>query len=161
MIKRNYWQLLVTLSFLVIATPSQAIVIRADQVDADYLSLAGSFGAVGAWVTSSTLCSATIVNVSGSFGHAVTAASCVGGDSGNLLLGNNIATPTASFTVLDAVIHPDFDSTSDHNLAMISFSGASGATPTRSSWMQCATSRPSTMPYSRQRCAAELGTPTS
>ena len=94
--------------------------------------------AVVAWLKGSK-CTATIVDVVGGNGYALTAAHCVGGSLGNLRQGNNHAGGQfdVQYPVAEAVIHPaysDSGSTSDGksaawDFAMLRFTGANGATP--------------------------------
>jgi len=84
-------------------------------------------------------CTATIVDVVGNQGYALTAAHCVGGSLGNLRQGDNHASGQydVQYPVVEAVPHPlysDSASTSDGkssawDFAMLRFTGATAATP--------------------------------
>lgn len=92
--------------------------------------------AVVAWLHNGK-CTATIIDVVGGNGYALTAAHCVNGTSGNLRQGDDHASPNAIYPVVEIVIHPDYSdsgSTGDGkssawDFAMLRFTGATAATP--------------------------------
>jgi MYXO-CTERM domain-containing protein len=99
-------------------------------------SLDTTHAAVVTWLHGSK-CSATIIGVNGGTGYALTAAHCVGGGLGNLYQGNNDVNADVVYPVTDATRHPKylnagcFEGTcTGFDVAMLTFSGASGATPT-------------------------------
>lgn len=90
----------------------------------------GGHPMVVAYLRSGSLCSATIVAVKGTTGYALTAAHCLGADLGEIVLGSNVSQPVAKHPVIERVAHPDYGKGKLFDVAMLKFSGASGATPT-------------------------------
>jgi MYXO-CTERM domain-containing protein len=91
-------------------------------------SLDTTHQAVVAWLHGSK-CSATIVHVSGSTGYALTAAHCVGGPLGEIRQGNNHNSQYIAYPVTNATIHPEYNASNAYDFAMLTFSGATAATP--------------------------------
>lgn len=108
---------------------ANAIVIRDDEPDASYLAAATAFPSVGIWFNGAMICTATVVEVSGGNGWAVTSATCVGGMPGEFRLGDDYNNPTSIHPVVSASPHPSYDGSPDHDLAVIRFVGATAATP--------------------------------
>jgi len=84
---------------------------------------------VVAYLHNGSLCSATIVSVSGSTGYALTAAHCIGSELGELYVGSNIGSPSKKYTVVETLQHPNYQSSQLYDVAMLKFSGADGSTP--------------------------------
>lgn len=87
--------------------------------------------AVVAYLTNSK-CSATIIDVVGNQGYAITAAHCINNNMGVLRQGDNHANGQfdVQYNVVDTEIHPEYGNSSLYDFAMLRFSGANGSTPT-------------------------------
>jgi MYXO-CTERM domain-containing protein len=84
--------------------------------------------AVVAWLHGSK-CSATIIQVSGTTGWALTAAHCVGGGLGNIYQGNNHNNPDVIYPVQAVGVHPGYATSDAFDVAVLRFSGATPQTP--------------------------------
>lgn len=75
-------------------------------------------------------CTATIVDVNGSQGWALTAAHCINPNNmGVLRQGQNHASGYVQYTVDAVVVHPDYGKAPFFDFAMLHFTGATGGTP--------------------------------
>ncbi len=85
---------------------------------------------VVAYLHDGSLCSATIVEVKGSTGYALTAAHCIGAQLGELRVGSEINnSPTMTYPVTATLAHPGYKASTLYDVAMLKFTGASAATP--------------------------------
>jgi MYXO-CTERM domain-containing protein len=93
-------------------------------------SLDTTHQAVVAWLHGSK-CTATIVDVVGNEGYALTAAHCVNGNNGVLRQGNNHANGSfdVEYPVVETAVHPGYAASSAWDFAMLRFTGANGSTP--------------------------------
>lgn len=91
-----------------------------------------SHPAVVAYSHNGGICSATIIEVQGNLGYALTAAHCIGANNGELSVGTNTSAPDAKIPVVARAAHPDYGKTALYDVAMLVFEGANGSTPTLS-----------------------------
>lgn len=84
--------------------------------------------AVGVWLHGSK-CSGVMIARAGSTGWVLTAAHCVGGSLGEFREGNDHNSPVRTYTVVEAIVHPDYATDPTMNFALLRVSGVDSSTP--------------------------------
>lgn len=87
--------------------------------------------AIGVWLHGSK-CSGVMIARVGSTGWVLTAALCVNGILGQFNEGNDHNSPVRTYTVVEAIVHPDYATTPSKNFALLRVSGVDASTPTLS-----------------------------
>ena len=121
-------------ALLAVTAGAHAVVIRDDVPAAGHpLDPAASRASVGSWLTGETECSAAGVASAESDGAAAPAAHCLGAILGELGPAGDIDSRGGAYASLQIAPDPDFDDTSDPDLAALQLSGADDAAAAPSS----------------------------
>lgn len=85
--------------------------------------------AVGVWLHGSK-CSGVMIARVANTGWVLTAALCVGGTLGEFYEGNDHNSPVRTYSVIEAIVHPDYATDPTKNFALLRVSGVDSSTPT-------------------------------
>jgi len=83
---------------------------------------------VGVWLHGSK-CSGVMIAKVGSTGWVLTAAHCVGGSLGEFREGNDHNVPDRTYSVIEAIVHPDYATDPTLDFALLRVSGVDPSTP--------------------------------
>ena len=118
--------------FLLLATLCAALLFIPSRVDSILNGeLDTTNQAVGVWLHGSK-CSGVMIARNGTTGWVLTAALCVGGPLGEYREGNDHNNPVRTYSVVEAIVHPDYATDPTKNFALLRLSGVDSATPTLS-----------------------------